>query len=77
MNDRLHPVEGDRVGVADVEAKVGELRMLQQVTAEPLGVDAYHFMAIGQQQGHQDGALVAAAAGNKNVHNVDKILGSF
>jgi len=68
VNDRLHALQGNRVGVADVELEVGEIGVLRQVVAEPLGVDTHHLIAIGQQQRNQYRTFVAAATGDQKFH---------
>ena len=53
MNDGFHAIEWDGIGVAHILLEVGELGVIRQGIAEPLGVDADHAVAIGQQEGDQ------------------------
>ena len=70
MNDGLHAIERDGIGVAHIQLEIGELGVHRQGIAKPLGVDADHAVTISQQQGDQHGAFVAAATSNEQFHDL-------
>jgi len=66
--DRFGAIEGNRVGVTDIELWVGELGMLRQVVSEPLCVVTHNLMAVGEQMRHQHRAFAAAVSCNKDSY---------
>jgi len=68
MNDGVDAGEVDLVRVANVALDDGKVRVRLELVSEPLSIECDDLMALPQQLGHEDAALVAAGPSHEHLH---------